>query len=60
MPQSLAHTALFVRDYDEAIAWFKEKLGFTVVTDQYQSNQNKRRVLVAPLPCPATARGDDY
>ena len=23
MPQSLAHIALIVRDYDEAIAWFK-------------------------------------
>jgi catechol 2,3-dioxygenase-like lactoylglutathione lyase family enzyme len=27
--QSLAHIALIVRDYDEAIAWFTEKLGFT-------------------------------
>ena len=27
----LAHIALIVRDYDEAIAWFTEKLGFTLV-----------------------------
>ena len=33
MPQSLAHIALIVRDYDEAIAWFTEKLGFTLVAD---------------------------
>ncbi len=34
MPQSLAHIALIVRDYDEAIAWFTEKLGFTLVSDE--------------------------
>jgi catechol 2,3-dioxygenase-like lactoylglutathione lyase family enzyme len=48
MPQRLAHIALVVRDYDEAIAWFTEKLGFTLVTDQYQPEQDKRWVLVAP------------
>ena len=26
MPQTLAHVALVVRDYDEAIAWFTGKL----------------------------------
>jgi len=34
MVQSLAHVALVVRDYDEAIAWFREKLGFTLVADE--------------------------
>jgi catechol 2,3-dioxygenase-like lactoylglutathione lyase family enzyme len=48
MPQSLAHIALIVRDYDEAIAWFTEKLGFTLVADEYQREQDKRWVLVAP------------
>lgn len=48
MPQSLAHIALIVRDYDEAIAWFTEKLGFTLVVDQHQSEQDKRWVLIAP------------
>jgi catechol 2,3-dioxygenase-like lactoylglutathione lyase family enzyme len=52
MTQSLAHIALVVRDYDEAIAWFTEKLGFTVVADDYQAEQDKRWVLVAP-PGPA-------
>lgn len=46
--QSLAHVALIVRDYDEAIAWFTEKLGFVLVEDSYQSEQDKRWVLVAP------------
>jgi len=48
MNQSLAHIALIVRDYDEAIAWFTGKLGFTLVADQYQPEQDKRWVLVAP------------
>ena len=48
MTQSLAHVALVVRDYDEAIAWFTEKLGFKLVADQYQPEQDKRWVLVAP------------
>ena len=48
MSQSLAHVALVVRDYDEAIAWFTEKLGFTLVADEYQAEQDKRWVLVAP------------
>ena len=29
MPQSIAHVALVVSDYDEAIAWFTGKLGFS-------------------------------
>jgi catechol 2,3-dioxygenase-like lactoylglutathione lyase family enzyme len=48
MAQSLAHIALVVRDYDEAIAWFLDKLGFALVADEYQSEQDKRWVLVAP------------
>ena len=48
MVQSLAHIALVVRDYDEAIAWFTGKLGFTLVADEYQAEQDKRWVLVAP------------
>jgi catechol 2,3-dioxygenase-like lactoylglutathione lyase family enzyme len=48
MPQSLAHVALVVRDYDEAIAWFTDRLGFTLVADQPQPEQDKRWVLVAP------------
>ena len=48
MPQSLAHIAIIIRDYDEAIAWFTGVLGFTLVADQYQPEQDKRWVLVAP------------
>ena len=48
MPQSLAHIALIVRDYDEATAWFTQKLDFSLVADEYQPEQDKRWVLVAP------------
>ena len=46
--QSLAHIALVVRDYDEAIAFYVGTLGFTLVVDDYQPAQDKRWVLVAP------------
>src|SRR5687768_576173 len=48
MNQSLAHVALIVRDYDEAIAWFTGALGFELVTDEDQPEQDKRWVVVAP------------
>jgi len=53
MIQSIAYIALVVRDYDEAIAWYTEKLGFTLVADQYQPEQDKRWVLVAPPGTPS-------
>ena len=46
--QSLAHVALVVRDYDEAIDFFCNKLNFTLLDDTYQPEQDKRWVLVAP------------
>jgi predicted enzyme related to lactoylglutathione lyase len=46
MRQSIAHVALVVRDYDEAIAFFTEKLRFTLVADVAEAG--KRWVLVAP------------
>lgn len=49
----LAHVALVVADYDEALAWYCGKLGFTVVSDEYQPEQDKRWVVVAPPGAPA-------
>jgi len=46
--QSIAHVALVVRDYDEAIAFFTETLRFELVEDLYQPEQDKRWVIVAP------------
>ena len=48
MKQSIVHVALVVRDYDEAIRFYTEKLNFTVVEDTYQPQQDKRWVLIAP------------
>lgn len=43
----IKHITLLVRDYDEAIAFFCESLGFTLEEDTPQEEQ-KRRVVVAP------------
>jgi catechol 2,3-dioxygenase-like lactoylglutathione lyase family enzyme len=48
MTQTLLHVALVVRDYDEAIDYYCRKLGFTLVEDTYQPEQDKRWVVVAP------------
>ena len=48
MRQSLIHVALAVRDYDEAIDFYCNKLHFTLVEDSYQPEQDKRWVVVAP------------
>jgi catechol 2,3-dioxygenase-like lactoylglutathione lyase family enzyme len=48
MKQRLLHVAVVVRDYDEAIAFYTEKLGFLLIEDTYQPEQDKRWVLVAP------------
>lgn len=48
MKQSIIHLALIVRDYDEAIEFYCQKLNFTLVEDTYQPEQDKRWVVVAP------------
>lgn len=47
MPQNLAHVALVVRDYDEAIAYFTAALGFELREDS-DLGGGKRWVIVAP------------
>lgn len=47
MPQSLAHIALLVNDYDEAIQFYTEVLHFTLVEDKVMS-ATKRWVIVSP------------
>ncbi|MCP4426945.1 MAG: VOC family protein, partial [Chloroflexi bacterium] len=46
MKQSIVHVALVVRDYDEAIAFYTQKLNFTLIEDTYQPEQDKRWVVV--------------
>jgi len=58
MAQTLGYVALLVRDYDKALAFFTQALGFTVVEDSLakdRNGQDKRWVLVRP----AGSRGTD-
>ena len=48
MKQSIAHIALVVRDYDEALDFYVGKLGFELIEDTYQPEQDKRWVIVRP------------
>lgn len=48
MRQSIIHVALVVRDYEEAIDFFCQKLHFELVEDTYQPKQDKRWVVVSP------------
>lgn len=51
MNQSLGYVALVVCDYDEAIAYFTQSLGFELIEDsgsKDRQGRDKRWVLVAP------------
>jgi catechol 2,3-dioxygenase-like lactoylglutathione lyase family enzyme len=52
MPQSLVQIALVVRDYDEAIGFYVNTLGFQLVADSFVPAQNKRWVVVTPPGSP--------
>jgi catechol 2,3-dioxygenase-like lactoylglutathione lyase family enzyme len=47
MKQYIAHMALVVADYDEAITFYTQQLNFTLIEDTILSD-DKRWVLVAP------------
>lgn len=47
MHQRIAHLTLLVSDYDEAIAYYTQKLQFTLVEDT-PLDETKRWVLIAP------------
>ncbi len=47
MKQKLAHIALVVKDYDEAIKFYTEKLKFTLIEDTRLS-EKKRWVIISP------------
>jgi catechol 2,3-dioxygenase-like lactoylglutathione lyase family enzyme len=48
LKQSIVHIALVVRDYDEAIDFYTNKLQFELIEDTYQPEQDKRWVVVSP------------
>ena len=48
MKQSVVHVAVVVKEYDEAIEFYTQRLGFELLEDIYIPEQDKRWVLVAP------------
>lgn len=48
MKQSIVHIAIVVRDYDEALDFYINKLNFVLIEDTYQPEQDKRWVVIAP------------
>jgi catechol 2,3-dioxygenase-like lactoylglutathione lyase family enzyme len=48
MKQSIGYVAVVVEDYDDAIKFYVDILGFNLVEDTFIEAQNKRWVLVAP------------
>ncbi|PSU35809.1 VOC family protein [Photobacterium lutimaris] len=48
MKQNIVNIALVVKDYDEAIDFYVNKLKFELIEDTYQPEQDKRWVVVAP------------
>jgi catechol 2,3-dioxygenase-like lactoylglutathione lyase family enzyme len=57
MPMRLSLTALLVRDYAEAIAFFVGKLGFTLTADTDQGGGKRWVVVTPPGPGGAGANG---
>ncbi len=55
MSPSIGHVTLLVRDYDEALAFYCDVLGFTLVEDTAIPEQGKRWVLIAPPGAPRDA-----
>ena len=58
MKQSIVHVALVVKDYDEAIAFYTQKLKFELIEDTFQPEQDKRWVVVSPSGLEALANSN--
>ncbi len=48
MKQAIAHIALIVKDYDEALDFYLKKLKFELIEDTFQPEQQKRWVVISP------------
>ena len=46
--QTIAHVALIIRDYDEALDFYVGKLGFVILEDRFMPEQSKRWVIISP------------
>jgi len=54
MSQTIGQIALVVQDYDDAIRFYVETLGFGLVEDTFVKEQNKRWVVVGPRGATST------
>ena len=52
MRQYLGLAAIVVRDYDEAIEFYTQTLGFDLIEDTFLPDENKRWVVVSPPGSP--------
>ncbi|MFA0556796.1 VOC family protein [Vibrio sp. 10N.222.55.A1] len=48
MKQNIVHIALVVKDYDEALDFYVNKLKFDLIEDTYLPEEDRRWVVVAP------------
>ena len=48
MKQNIVHIALVVKDYDEALDFYVNRLKFDLIEDTYLPEEDKRWVVVAP------------
>lgn len=48
MKQTIGYVTVVVEDYDDAIQFYVDTLGFSLIEDTFIEAQNKRWVLVAP------------
>ena len=48
MNRAIVHVSIVVKDYDEAIDFYTETLGFELIEDTPVPEQNKRWVIVGP------------
>ncbi len=48
MKQNIVHIALVVKDYDEALDFYVNKLKFDLIEDTYLPEEDKRWVVVSP------------
>lgn len=48
MRQRIAHVAIVVKEYDEAIEFYTKKLSFDLIEDTWLPDEKKRWVIVSP------------
>ena len=57
MKQSIGLVTLVVKDYDEALAFYVDKLKFELVEDRYDAEQDKRWLVISPPNTEVSTQG---